>query len=296
MESERTTRSNFSTPLASLISRRGAIQRLGLLTTGIAGGAILAGCGGDGGGTAFAQDGMDVDVLNFALNLEYLEAEYYLRGVEGRGLSEADRGSGAGPVSGGRQVNFQTPLIADYAREIAGDEEAHVRFLRGALGAQAVPAPAINFDAAFAALGFDPFANEANFLLGAFVFEDVGVTAYNGAAPLISDSSLLAAAASILAVEAYHAGNIRTVLLAQGQSNPTLIDLANTISATRDDLDQDGNKDQGITREGSANVVPADPSGLAFARTTTEVLRIVYVSPDAVPGGFFPNGLNGAIA
>jgi hypothetical protein len=189
----------------------------------------------------------DFDILNFALNLEYLEAEYYLRAAFGTGLSSGDiDGTGTlGGVSGGRRVPFETPAIQQYAEEIALDELAHVRLLRAVLGNRRVARPALNLDTSFTlaarAAGiigpndtFDPYADENSFLLGAFIFEDVGVTAYKGAAPLIQDKGILEAAAGLLAVEAYHAGEIRTVLFMRGQELPQLIDAANAISDLRD--------------------------------------------------------------
>jgi hypothetical protein len=280
--------------------RREMLHSVGLATAALTTGIAIGACD-DNNGRSNAGDNIDTDILNFALNLEYLEAEYYLRAI-GQQLSDGDRGMGAGMVVGGSEVPFTSgSLIQQYANEIAEDELAHVRFLRSALGGAVVPAPDINFTDAFNAIGFDPFADEFNFLLGAFVFEDVGVTAYNGAAPLITDKNILAAAASILAVEAYHAGEIRVVLFALGQANPTLIDMANAISDARDMFDSDGvDNDQLITEgaaaDGDANIVPTDSNGLAFSRTTDAVLRIVYLNSDSEPGGFFPSGLNGSIA
>lgn len=136
--------------------------------------------------------------------------------------------------------------------------------------------------------------------MGAFVFEDVGVTAYHGAAPLITDKNILLAAAGILAVEAYHASNIRTVIFALGRmGNPSLITTSTNISDARDSLDGDGDQDQPVTdngmANGNANIVPADSNGIAFARSTDQVLDIVYLNSNKQPGGFFPNGLNGNI-
>lgn len=252
---------------------------------------------------ALAQSVTDVDIFNFALNLEYLEAEFYLRASVGQGLSDAEvTGTGTlGPVAGGRAVPFATQSIANYANEIARNERAHVNTLRAALGSNAVARPAIDLNLAFTfaarAAGlagpndnFDAFANETNFLLAAFIFEDVGVTAYSGAAPLIKDPANLAGAASILAVEAYHAGTIRTLLYSRG-----LFSQAQAISDARDSLDGASDDDQGIGDATTSNLVPADQRGLTYARTPQQVLNIVYLNPNGKPTGFFPNGLNGRL-
>lgn len=292
------------------LDRRRFLRAAGLTGVGVAG---IAGMGALGAGTAFATEGKghdeggpsDAAVLNFALNLEYLEAEFYLRAVTGEGLkdSQIDGAGSLGEVTGGYKVKFETKLGQQYAEEIAGDERAHVDFLRAALGDAKVARPAINlqeaFSAAAAAAGvikagetFDPFADENSFLLGAFIFEDVGVTAYKGAAPLVSNKTFLEAAAGILAVEAYHAGLVRTVLLAKGLSDP-----AGKISDARDSLDGSDDIDQGIVdANGNANIVPTDANGIAFSRSTGQVLNIAYLNPAAVgSGGFFPAGVNGEI-
>ena len=276
-----------------------------------AGGLTLAG----GLNAADAQTTVtDADILNFALNLEYLEAQFYVYATTGSGLASADTtGTGTlGAVSGGRAVNFTDPVVAQYAREIAADEIAHVRFLRTQLGASAVAQPAIDvsasatgaFSAAARAAGligagqaFDPYASDENFLLGAFIFEDVGVTAYKGASPLITSKVYLEAAAGILAVEAYHASIVRTVLYGKGIQTPSLRTSADAISNARDSLDGGSDLDQGISPiNGASNIVPLDSNGLAYSRSTGQVLNIVYLNNRTIDrGGFFPSGVNGNI-
>jgi len=280
--------------------RRRFLKSAGLAGLGVVGASAVTGMD-----RAVATNGpSDAAILNFALNLEYLEAEYYLQAVYGDGLPDSlTTGVGdRGPVIGGRKVQFKTPDIRKYAVEIAQDERDHVAFLRAALGGAKVSRPKIDiknsFTAAARAAGligpnqtFDPYANENNFLLGAFIFEDVGVTAYKGAAPLINNKTYLEAAAGILAVEAYHAGIIRTSLFARDLGS-----LANKISAARDSLDGPTDLDQGILRDGKANLVPTDRNGIAFSRSAGQVLNIAYLNPDSVrEGGFFPDGVNGSI-
>ncbi|MFD1788197.1 ferritin-like domain-containing protein [Sphingomonas floccifaciens] len=260
----------------------------------------------------------EADVLNFALNLEYLEAQFYSFAAFGVGLdANLLTGTGTqGTVTGGQRVTFTDPLVAAYAREIARDEIAHVTFLRTALGASArIAMPSIDigssasgaFSSAARAAGlitgttstFDPYFSDENFLLAAYLFEDVGPTAYKGGIRFLTTASVVEAAAGIHAAESYHAGLIRTVLYRKGLTTASLITSADRISDARDSLDGSTDLDQGISSSGSgasikSNIVPTDTSGITFTRTPQQVLNVVYLNSRSVDrGGFFPNGVNG---
>jgi Ferritin-like domain len=128
---------------------------------------------------AFAASS-DLDILNFALTLEYLEADFY-------------------------QVKGKTVGLSGQAKSIAksfGDEEAeHVAALTKAItaaGGKPVKKPTFAF----------PVTNQASFLKLAYVLENTGVGAYNGAGPALTNKMLLAAAGSIVQIEARHAATI----------------------------------------------------------------------------------------
>ena len=265
----------------------------------------------------------DADILNFALNLEYLEANFYYLAAFGTTIDKANTASTAagaplitlsgtvgtaGTVSGGSLVPFTTIPVASYAIETAVEEGKHVQLLLQALGSSAVAQPAINLGTSFQTLataakipggaGFSPYASDNTFLVGAYVFEDVGVTAYHGAASLLTTPSNLATAAGILAVEAYHAGLVRTTINYIDPAGANIAGYTNLISTLRASLSQagllgvtpsayDANPDDfglatfsvnlgGGTGATATRITDADSTNvIAFARNTTQVLNIV---------------------
>jgi rubrerythrin len=137
--------------------------------------------------TALAKSGSgDIEILNFALTLEYLESTFYKEAQQKVKLSGD---------------------VKSLAKLIGGDEDQHVAALMTAIkgsGGKPVAAPTVVF----------PFSDEAGFLKLAQTFEDTGVSAYDGAAPMITSKDVLASAGAIVQVEARHASAIR---LANGQ-------------------------------------------------------------------------------
>ena len=305
--------------LDEIISSRRAMMTMG--------GAALAGLILTGTSKAQTATITDNDVLNFALNLEYLEAQFYNLAAFGVTIDKlptpipvAVNGGTAGAVTlkpSFAKVPFSNPLISDYAMETAIEEGKHVTFLQGALGSNAVSMPDIDLYTSFNTLAmaagigpaFDPFSSDANFLIGAYIFEDVGVTAYHGAAGAITSKSILGAAAGILAVEAYHAGLIRTAINQLDAGSGALASLTQKISATRSKLanpsgtpvDDIGLTTVNVSLNGSAASYPAttfvdaDANSVAFARTPAQIIQIVTGGSATNKGVFFPSGLNGTI-
>lgn len=256
--------------VSSPLARRDFAKRM-MIGSVAAVGAVALGSSTD----LLAQSITDVDILNFALNLEYLEGEFYSVATSGKRLSEIGVGvtgkGRAGETTGGSKVSLDD-RIGTIASQITLDEQTHVAFLRAALKGDAVAKPAINL----AALGVG-FNNQAEFLTVAQIFEDVGVSAYLGAAPLIKSAAILAAAGGIGFTEAQHGGVLR--LLA---------------SDNKLQVPQVDGKAIPTFPLPAGRLFFVDGNGLSPARTTSEVLKIVYAGGTS-SGGFFPNGVNGTI-
>ncbi len=299
--------SNETKELLQEMEERRASRRKALML----GGAALAGLALTSR-SAFAATVTDADILNFALNLEFLEAQYYTLATTGMTIDVAagisikggnGQAGGTVTVKSNPMVTFTDTSTQDFATEIALDEQNHVKFLQSNLATAAVAMPNIDLLNSFNALAmaaglgtsFDPFANETNFLLGAFIFEDVGVTAYQGAAGLISSKTYLDKAVGIHNVEAYHAAGIRTRIFQAGSSAQSA---SQAIAMTRAKLDGTNNDDigVGVTNNAATIVDTPDAQAQTYARTTAQVLAVVYGGGAAGTGGaFFPNGLNGTI-
>lgn len=263
--------------LAQSTNRRALLKRLAF--AGAAIGAVQH--------TANAQAPSAADVVQFALNLEYLEAEFYSIATTGQNIAQrgvAISGSGTpGPTTTSfGQVNFGNNLVltSPSARDIADDEINHVIVLRGALmanGVTPVAKPAINLDA-LAGLGAS-LQNQRTFLVLARAFEDIGVSAYGGGAQFLAGSPYLTAAARILAVEGEHTGNIR--LQVARLAIPTApLDGADIIPPP----------------SGTNLFSTSKANGLSAIRTPGQVLYLAYgFLANVTSGGFFPNGVNGTL-
>ena len=142
--------------------------------------------------------GQVVEVLNFALTLEYLEAEFYARALQTPGLIP--------------------PRYRAVFQQIGKHEVAHVRTLQGALGSAAIAKP--NFDFTGRGKFPDVFSNFNTFAAVSNTFEDLGVAAYKGQAGNLMGTPVLTTALQIHSVEARHAAEVRRVRGILGWDGP----------------------------------------------------------------------------
>jgi hypothetical protein len=200
---------DFLGGLARSTGRRTFLQWSGLTL-----GVVALGCSDDNSdvgtnpGTGVDLGTGDTGVLNYAYALEQLEAAFYTQAVAGAYYSSAPAG--------------EQSILND----IKNHEVIHRDFLKAALGTAAIADLQVDFTTI-------NFADRASVLGAARTFEDLGVSAYNGAGKLLTDPANLLTAGKIVSVEARHASAIRDLLEANSFANsdvvdPTGLDLART--------------------------------------------------------------------
>ncbi|PKA47569.1 Desiccation-related protein PCC13-62 [Apostasia shenzhenica] len=263
----------------------------------------------------------DVDLLEFPLNLEYLEAEFFLWGSLGEGLDAVapELTMGGPPPIGARKADLD-PLLCDIVAQLAYQEVGHLRAIKEKV--KGFPRPLLDLSPGnFAktmnsAVGrallppFDPYANGINYLLASYLLPYVGLTGYVGANPNLQSSVAKRLVAGLLAVESAQDAVIRALLYERGgvKVKPydiTVAEFTDEISELRNKLGGAGLKDEGLVvppalgAEGkiAGNVIAGDECSVAYARSPEEILRIVYGDgSESKPGGFFPDGADGRIA
>ena len=184
--------------LEKAFSRR---KFFGIMGAGTALMVTAAACRKDHGGSM--NDGVnlgsgDIGILNYAYALEQLEAAFYTAVVDT-------------PYSGisGQEMS--------YLKDVRDHEIAHREFFKAALSAKAIQALEVNFSAI-------DFTSRTSVLGTAKAFEDLGVSAYNGAGQLLTDPGLLALAGKIVSVEARHAALIRDLITPGSFGDMTAVD------------------------------------------------------------------------
>ncbi|KAK9084215.1 hypothetical protein Scep_030686 [Stephania cephalantha] len=263
----------------------------------------------------------DVDALQFALNLEHLEADFFLHGSSGKGLEDfaPELVGGGPPPIGASKANLDN-LTKDIITEFGFEEVGHLRIIKATVGG--FPRPQLDlsphnfakiFDDAFGrplSPPFDPYNSSLNYMLASYVIPYMGILGYVGANPSLNGHKTKRLLAGLLGVEAGQDAVIRSYLFERATEivhpyNHTVAEFTDRVSKLRNKLANNGVKDEGIVvplasgaeNKTSANVLSADYNSLSYSRTPAEILRVLYGSgSEHTPGGFLPKGGDGKIA
>lgn len=265
---------------------------------------------------------MDADILNFALNVEYFECEFFMGALYGAGLDKfAPHLTGGGPPPIGLEIANLDPPTRDIVLQFGLQEIGHIRAIQETVK-DPIPRPQLDLGVkAWAkffeeALGyrlsppFNPYANSVNYVIAMYCIPYVGLTGYVGGNPNITSHTAKRLVAGLLGVEAGQDAVIRYWLYERGhlQVYPytiTVAEMTGKISNLRNCLGKTGIVDEGVIvpkelgAEGrvNGNILSADTNSLAYIRTPGEVLRVLYgTGNESIPGGFYPLGANGRIA
>ncbi|KAI3961221.1 hypothetical protein MKX01_035807 [Papaver californicum] len=241
----------------------------------------------------------DVHFLQFALNLEHLEADYFLFGALGYGLDQVapELAMGGPPPKGAKKANLDE-LANRIIEEFGYQEVGHLRVIKSTVGG--IPRPLLDLSASNLATimdnafghhlepPFDPYANSINYMLSSYVIQYVGLTGYVGMNPFLNGYKIKRTSQEL--VHPY---------------NYTVAEFTERISKLKNNLGRCGIKDEGVTvpmnlgaeNRTTSNVLSAMHDSKSYGRTPAEILRIVYgTGNEHVPGGFLPNGGDGKIA
>jgi hypothetical protein len=280
------------------LNRRHFIAALGM-TGAAAGTAMLSGCSTTNIAPATTATLGQTDVLNFLLNIKFLQATFYSFVTQGADLTGGPvTASGAVTNAPTAKLTFATQQITDLFNEIYYDEKNHVTTLYNLLGSAVAPRPAINL-AAFGAI------TATNAIAIARLLEDVGVTAYASAVTGLSTSDVTITS-QVLGTDSLHSGALRLLSI----QNPTL---AAYIKADSQDVAPIDSNSATVSAggptaagaffatAGATTSNTSTPAGFNFVRTTSQALAVLYGAPSAPAGagtssgGFFPSGVNGTI-
>jgi hypothetical protein len=282
------------------LNRRHFIAALGM-TGAAAGTGMLSGCSTASIVPATTATLGQTDVLNFALNIKYLQATFYSYVTQGADLTgSAVTGSGV-VTNAPAKLTFtgtNAKQITDMFDEIYYDEIHHVSTLTSLLGSAVVPRPAIN-------LGAFGTITATNAIAIARLLEDVGVTAYAGAVAGLSTSDITITG-QVLGADGFHSGALRLASI----QNPTLaayikadsLDVAPVDSGSAT-VSAGGPTAAGafFATAGAATSNTSTPAGFPFVRSTSQALAVLFGAPGtpassgATSGGFFPSGVKGNI-
>ena len=191
-------------------TRRSFLKQAGVGGAAVLGGGALLGAVAGPARAGHSDSVPDLDILNFALTLEYLEASFYTEALGGSGTTGVPESSaefGRGDITGsGVFAGFGGRIRSNaygYLTDIRNHEVTHVDFLVGALGPKAVGACKFDFSSALGSV--ESFINTAQ------VLENTGVMAYDGAIRYVDTGDFLQAGAQIATVEARHAAYLNLI-------------------------------------------------------------------------------------